>query len=344
VKESENNYSEVNKMSDTILRVNNISIGIKNTKQVNMAVRDVNFHIDKGEILGIVGESGCGKSITALGIAGLLPKSALITEGSIIFDGTDIKDIKREEMRKIQGKDISIIFQEPMTSLNPLMTIGKQISESLKIHSEMKEKEAKEGVIKILTRVGLSNARELYNRYPHQLSGGMRQRVMIAIAVVCKPKLIIADEPTTALDVTIQAQILQLLKDINKEYNTAILFISHDLGVINQLCDRVAVMYAGNIIEEGTVRNIFIHPVHEYTKGLIGAIPGREKRGKRLINIEGMVPSIEEKKYGCSFAPRCQKAQDKCFLEKPGQTVLGPNHTVSCYLAEEESEMEYVRI
>lgn len=224
------------------------------------------------------------------------------------------------------------------------MTVGRQVSESLRIHLKLTEREMKNATIKVLNKVGLPRAEELYNSYPHQLSGGMRQRAMLAMAIICKPKLIIADEPTTALDVTIQAQILELLKAINSELGTAILFISHDLGVINQLCDRVAVMYAGNVIEEGSTRNIFIHPVHEYTKGLIGSIPQRDRKGKKLANIPGKVPSITEKKFGCSFAPRCDKTRDDCFLKKPLIRELGPEHKVCCYLAEEESEMEYVRI
>jgi oligopeptide/dipeptide ABC transporter, ATP-binding protein, C-terminal domain len=329
-------------MSEILLRVKDLSIGVKSIDDVDIAVDGISFNIKKGEILGIVGESGCGKSLTTLSIAGLLPKSTTISAGSIIFDGIELKDINRNEMRKIQGKDISMVFQEPMTSLNPLMTIGKQVSEGLKIHFKLTNKEIKERVLAVLSKVGLTRCEEIYNSYPHQLSGGMRQRVMIAIAIICKPKLIIADEPTTALDVTIQSQILGLLKHINEEYKTSILFISHDLGVISKLCHRVAVMYSGNIVEEGTIKNIFINPVHQYTKGLIESIPTREKKGTRLSNIEGKVPAIKEKKFGCSFAPRCQKAEEKCFYEKPKSVNLGPNHRVCCNLAELESGEEYV--
>jgi len=329
-------------MSDILLRVKELSIGVKGIGDADIAVEEISFNIKKGEILGIVGESGCGKSLTALSIAGLLPQSAIISGGSIIFDGVELKGISRDQMRKIQGKDISMVFQEPMTSLNPLMTIGKQVSEGLKIHYKLTNKEIKDRVLAVLIKVGLARCEEIYNSYPHQLSGGMRQRVMIAIAIICRPKLIIADEPTTALDVTIQSQILALLKDINKEYKTSILFISHDLGVINKLCNKVAVMYAGKIIEEGTTKNIFINPVHQYTKGLIESIPTRAKKGERLANIDGKVPSIKEKKFGCSFAPRCQKAEEKCFYEKPKNVILGPNHKVFCNLANLESGEEYV--
>lgn len=330
-------------MSEILLRVKELSIGIKNESSIDTAVEGISFDVKRGEILGIVGESGCGKSLTALSIAGLRPKNVIISGGSIIFNGVELKNISRDEMRKIQGKDISMVFQEPMTSLNPLLTIGKQVSEGLKIHFKLTNKEIKERVLSTLSKVGLARCEEIYNSYPHQLSGGMRQRVMIAIAIICKPKLIIADEPTTALDVTIQSQILRLLKDINEEYKTSILFISHDLGVINKLCHKIAVMYAGNIVEEGTTKNIFINPVHQYTKGLIDSIPNRNKKGERLVNIEGKVPSIKERKFACSFAPRCEKAEEKCFHQKPENVILGPNHKVFCNLTNLlESGEEYV--
>lgn len=334
--------NEVILMSEVLLRVKDLSISIEGSKGINRAVNGISFYIKSGEILGIVGESGCGKSITALSIAGLLPACAVISDGSIIFDGVELKDIKKDEFRKIQGKDISFVFQEPMTSLNPLITIGKQIGESLKIHYKITKKEIKEKVINALNKVVLAKAEELYDYYPHQLSGGMRQRVMIAMAIVCRPKLIIADEPTTALDVTVQAQILELLKEINREYKTAILFISHDLAVINQLCDNVAVMYAGDIVEEGSRKDILTHPLHQYTKGLLGSIPSKDKKGKRLVNIQGKVPSIETKKVGCSFAPRCKQAQNKCFSQKPENLEIRKGHKVSCHFNEEESEENYV--
>lgn len=331
-------------MAETLLRVNHLSIGIRNSLGIFHAVEDVSFHLEKGEILGIVGESGCGKSLMALSIARLLPEDVSITQGQVIFDGVELNALKKEEMRRIQGKDISMIFQEPMTSLNPLMKIGKQVSENLRLHLRLTPKEVREETLEILSKVGLPNPRNIADCYPHQLSGGMRQRVMIAMAIICKPRLIIADEPTTALDVTIQAQILELLQFINREYGCAVLFISHDLGVVSRLCGRVAVMYAGNIVEEGSTRNIFIHPVHSYTKGLLGSIPTREKRNTRLINIRGRVPSVTEKKAGCAFAPRCEKSQDLCFTTKPESIALGPRHKVCCHLEERESEMEYVRI
>lgn len=331
-------------MPETILRVNGLSIGIKKDGKVFTAVDNISFGLQRGEILGIVGESGCGKSLTALSIARLLGENIEVTGGSIVFDGVSINQISKAEMSRIQGKEISIIFQEPMTSLNPLMKVGAQIAENLKLHDRKTKSQVHEEVIRVLQTVGLRNPEQIMQSYPHQLSGGMRQRAMIAMAIICKPKLIIADEPTTALDVTLQAQILELLKSINKEYNTSILFISHDLGVVKRLCDRVAVMYAGRIVEDGSVHNIFLHPVHQYTKGLMGSIPTREKKGQRLENILGRVPPITEEKAACPFAPRCKRAQDSCFTVAPPCVHLSMSHTVRCILANEESEMEYVRI
>jgi peptide/nickel transport system ATP-binding protein len=331
-------------MPGKILRVNNLSIGVQTGEGIFDVVDKICFSIHKGEILGIVGESGCGKSLTALSIAGLLAQNVMIRSGNIIFDGMDMRSLKRDDIRKVQGRDLSMIFQEPMTSLNPLMKIGRQVSENLKLHSSLTKREIREQTLEILGKVGLPELEKLMSAYPHELSGGMRQRVMIAMAIICKPKLIIADEPTTALDVTIQAQILDLLLQINREFGCAILFISHDLGVVSRICSRLLVMYAGNIVEGGSTRNIFLHPVHVYTRGLIGSIPSRELRGKRLANIPGRVPNLTEKRFGCPFAPRCEKAQDICFVEKPPRVVLGPGHQVSCILAKEESEMEYARI
>lgn len=331
-------------MPDLILRVSDLSVCANTGSGQYDIVDNVNFNMQKGEILGIVGESGCGKSMTALSIAGLLPENIKIRRGSIIFEGRELNSLSKSAMRKIQGKEISMIFQEPMTSLNPLIKIGRQVSENLRLHSSLSKQEISEQSISILGRAGLPHPEELMNAYPHELSGGMRQRVMIAMATVCKPKLIIADEPTTALDVTTQAQILGLLREINRDFGCTVLFISHDLGVISGLCDRILVMYAGTVVEEGSARNIFLHPVHEYTKGLIGSIPTRNLKGKRLANIPGHVPSLTEKRFGCPFAPRCGEAQTVCFMKKPACITLGPNHKVRCIGANEESEMEYVRI
>lgn len=331
-------------MSEVLVRTQNLSISIKNDKEEVVAVDDISFHINKGEILGIVGESGCGKSLTALSIPGLLGEQIGVSGGTIIFDGKDLLHMSKEERREMNGKDIAMIYQEPMTSLNPLMKIGKQIAEVIKLHEKKSKKEINDEVLDILKKVGLKNPEKNMNAYPHQLSGGMRQRVMIAMAIICKPKLLIADEPTTALDVTIQAQILELLKEINKEFHTSILFISHDLGVINRLCDRVMVMYAGKIVEKGKTRTILLHPVHEYTKGLMNSIPTRKQKGSRLKCIKGRVPALSEKKFGCPFAPRCDAARDICFIQKPDMQALSMHHEVCCHLADLESEMEYVRI
>ncbi|WP_026881550.1 ABC transporter ATP-binding protein [Clostridium akagii] len=329
-------------MAQELLSIKNLSIGINGINECSDVVNGISFGIKNGEIMGIVGESGCGKSITALSIMGLLPKNAMIREGSILFNGIELSGINKEELRKIQGKDISIVFQEPMTSLNPLITIGKQVGEVLKIHFKFTKLERKTMVIDTLKKVGLKSPEELYDYYPHQLSGGMRQRVIIAMAIICRPKLIIADEPTTALDVTVQDKILDLLKEINREFKTTILFISHDLSVINKLCDNVVVMYAGDIVEEGITRNIFNNPVHEYTKGLIGSIPSKEKKGKRLVNIKGKVPSITIKKIGCGFAPRCDNTTDQCFLEKPQIIEIGYKHKVACYSTKRDSDINNV--
>jgi len=331
-------------MKNTILMLSHLSIGIKKDKTTFNAVRDVGLTVKKGEIVGIVGESGCGKSLTALSIPGLLSKNISITGGNIIFDGRDITKLPVKEKYALRGKDISFVFQEPMTSLDPLMKIGRQIAEPLKLHGWRDKTLINERVRDVVGLVGLADAERIINSYPHQLSGGQRQRVMIAIAIANKPKLLICDEPTTALDVSIQAQILDLLKHINKTLGTSILFISHDLGVICRICDRVLVMYAGRIVESGTVRNIFIHPVHEYTKGLISSIPQKEHKGKALKSIPGKVPSIEETVSGCPFAPRCSVSCEECYVSFPEALGLSENHYVSCHLADPESEMEYVRI
>jgi peptide/nickel transport system ATP-binding protein len=331
-----------------LLRVEGLSVGIRRNREYLPAVESISFTIMPGEIVGIVGESGCGKSLTALSIPGLLPQGVELSGGSVIFDGRDIGGLSEGELCRIRGSEISLVFQEPMSSLNPLIKIGPQIAEPLKLHGWKDRKLIAWEVADIMNKVGLRNPEKLIHEYPHQLSGGMRQRVMIALAMVCKPKLLIADEPTTALDVTIQAQILGLMKGINRELGTSILFISHDLGVINRICDRVLVMYSGRIVEEGTVRNIFLHPLHEYTRGLMGSIPLRERKGEALVNIPGKVPSIEEKGQahfaGCPFAPRCARAEGRCFAAFPEVLPLGENHSVRCVLVNPESEMEYVRI
>ncbi|MGN0342732.1 MAG: ABC transporter ATP-binding protein [Roseburia sp.] len=329
---------------DVILRVLNFSIGIKDGKRIHTAVDRISFQVNRGEILGIVGESGCGKSITALSVLGLLGEGVKVTDGQLLFDGNDLLLLPKRERQKINGKDISIIFQEPMTSLNPLIKIGQQIGEVLKIHESRSKKEIQDAVKGVLAEVGFVDPEKIMASYPHQLSGGMRQRVMIAMAIIGKPKLLIADEPTTALDVTTQAQVLELLKKINRKYHTTILFISHDLGVIKRLCDRVLVMYAGKIVEQGRTSTILIHPVHEYTKGLMNSIPTRKKKGELLCSIKGKVPPVTEKKSPCPFAPRCDAAKDICFQTTPEEKYLSEHHSVSCHMVDADGESEYYRI
>ncbi len=325
-------------MAEFLLDVRGLSVEVTNRQGSFTIVEGIDFNLLKGEILGIVGESGCGKSLTALSIAGILQKNVSVTGGDVLFEGNNLLKIKREDMRKIQGRDITMIFQEPMSSLNPLMKVGVQVAESLRLHSDMSNREIRSMTIKTLERVGLPNAEKIYSLYPHQLSGGMRQRVMIASAIICKPKLIIADEPTTALDAMIQAQILSLLRGINQEYGCSIIFISHDLSVIRKFCTKVAVMYAGNFVEESDAEEIFGRPLHEYTRGLINAVPSNQSRGKRLFNISGKIPGMMEERKGCSYAARCAKACEKCFTTKPQYLAFNEQHKVRCEFCMQEME------
>lgn len=322
-------------MAEPILQVSGLTVKAATNEGTFTVIDHIDFSMQKGEILGIVGESGCGKSMTALSIAGLLPANVQVSEGKILFDGKDLKTLSPAQVRSVQGRELSVIFQEPMTSLNPLMKIGRQVGETLALHTDFSRQEIRERTRDILGHVGLPNPEELLDAYPHELSGGMRQRVMIAMAVICKPKLLIADEPTTALDVTIQAQILELLREINREVGCAILFISHDLGVISQLCSRTAVMYAGTIVEEGKTEDLFCHPAHAYTQGLLQAIPTRASRGKWLYNIPGSVPDLSSRDKGCPFASRCGCAGEACLSARPGRVDLPDGHRVYCVLAVE---------
>ncbi|MEK4758801.1 ABC transporter ATP-binding protein [Viridibacillus sp. FSL E2-0187] len=300
------------------------------------AVDNINFSVREGEILGIVGESGCGKSVSALSIMGLVPSPpGKITGGQIEFDGKDLTKLSQKEMRKVRGKDIAMIFQEPMTSLNPLFTIGNQLMEAILIHhKDWSKKQARNRAIEMMKLVGLPRAEELIKEYPHQLSGGMRQRVMIAMALVCDPKVLIADEPTTALDVTIQAQILQLMKDLNERLNTAVIMITHDLGVVAETCERVVVMYGGQVVEEGPVKLIFNDPQHPYTKGLIQSVPDMRFKKQRLYSIPGNVPKPGSVNTGCRFAARCEFAFEQCRVENPNLYQTSPEHKTRCFLHE----------
>lgn len=308
-------------------------------KDVNI-LKGVDFHINQNEIVGLVGESGSGKSLTSLSIMQLFKgTTGKIANGSIVYKGTDLTETTDAEMRKLRGKTLSMIFQEPMTSLNPSMKIGKQITETVKLHLKYNDKQAREKAIEMLNKVGIPRAEEIIHEYPHQLSGGMRQRVMIAMAIACQPELLIADEPTTALDVTIQAQILNLLKALQNESDLSILLITHDLGVVAEMCDRVLVMYAGQIVEEGTVEDIFRYPKHPYTKGLIDSVPKLGVQQGRLTSIEGTVPSPTNMPAGCKFAPRCKFAKDICKTEEPPYYKNNRNQRSMCWLHREDGEM-----
>ncbi|MFB9326045.1 ABC transporter ATP-binding protein [Paenibacillus aurantiacus] len=322
-------------MGQTLLEIANLQTHFKTDRGVIPAVDGVDLTVRKGEIVGIVGESGCGKSVTSLSIMQLLPKPVgSIAGGSIRFKDEDIAKAGESRMRRIRGEEISMIFQEPMTSLNPLLTIGDQIAETLRIHRKISKKDAKAHAVAMLKKVGIPRAEQIVSEYPHRLSGGMRQRVMIAIALCCEPELLIADEPTTALDVTIQAQILDLMKKLNEETGTAILMITHDLGVVAEMCQRVVVMYAGKVVEEGTVEEVFRNPQHPYTKGLIRSIPRMEDDVHRLYSIKGSVPLPGTIKQGCRFAPRCEYAMDRCASELPELVQSGEEagHRSRCWL------------
>jgi peptide/nickel transport system ATP-binding protein len=295
------------------------------------AVDDVSFEIRPGETLGLVGESGCGKSVTALSIMRLVQPPGRIKSGSVRFRGRDLLTLSESAMREVRGADIALIFQEPMTALNPVFTVGNQIAETLLVHDLATRRDARAKAIDLLEAVRIPDAAARIDDYPHQLSGGMRQRVLIAIAIACRPALVIADEPTTALDVTIQAQILDLLRDMKSAFNLSLLLITHDLGVIAETADRVAIMYAGRIVEEGPVREIFQRPQHPYTRGLLASIPGGA-RGQRLRAIDGSVPMLGALPPGCAFNPRCPDRFDPCTFDPPSDYVVGPEHEAKCYL------------
>lgn len=324
-------------INDSILSVNNLSVYIYANQRCNKAVQDVSFEVKKGKILGMIGESGCGKSITASAIMQLLPELARIEEGEIIFhdDNSDIRIDKLEkngsEMRKIRGEKITMIFQDPMTALNPVYTVGFQIMESLKYHLNMSKKQAKDRAIELLREMGIPSPERRFNEYPHQYSGGMRQRAMIAMAMACNPKLLIADEPTTAIDVTIQAQIFELMLKLQNQYNMTIMLITHDMGVIAELADDVVVMYMGNIVESGSVDEILTNASHPYTKALLKCIPVLGKgKNQEIEPIKGTTPDPYDRPKGCQFYPRCDYATDKC-LEVPEISYVNESHSVKCW-------------
>lgn len=322
-------------MSKDLVKINNLKTYFYTEDGVIKAVDDVSFRIKEGETIGIVGESGCGKSITAMSLMRLIPNPpGKIVGGEIIFEDKSILNLNDEELREIRGNKISVIFQEPMTSLNPVFTIGYQIMEALMLHQKLSEADALKKAIDTLTLVGISRADEIVKCYPHELSGGMRQRAMIAMAISCNPKLLIADEPTTALDVTIQAQILDLMRNLKSKLNSSIMLITHDLGVIAEMADYVVVMYAGKVVEEASVLEIFKNPLHPYTLGLLESKPTINMDKERLYTIPGQVPNPLDMPEGCYFHPRCSKAMDICRKQQPVIKEVQKGHKVACFLHE----------
>jgi oligopeptide/dipeptide ABC transporter ATP-binding protein len=323
-------------MSDKILlEVKGLKTHFFTSEGVVKAVDGVDFTIHEGKTLGIVGESGCGKSVTSMSVMGLVDVPGSIEDGEILFQGKNLVEATDKEMRSIRGNDISMIFQEPMTSLNPVFKVGDQITEAIILHQHLSKSEARAKAIEMLNLVGIPRAEQVVDDYPHQLSGGMRQRVMIAMALACNSKLLIADEPTTALDVTIQAQILDLMNELKEKLNTAIMLITHDLGVVAQMADHVIVMYSGKVVEDAPVFDLFKNSMHPYTKGLLKAIPSLREEQKTLEPIDGNVPNPLYLPDGCYFAPRCPYAKEKCHKEQPSLREVAPGHKVSCFYAEE---------
>nr|WP_315037136.1 ABC transporter ATP-binding protein [uncultured Lachnoanaerobaculum sp.] len=317
---------------DNILTIRDLKVAFQVKGKLAYALDGINIDIPKGKIVGIVGESGCGKSMTAMSIMGLIKNPGKIVGGSIDFCGTELTKISVRDYAKIRGKDISMIFQEPMTSLNPVVKVGKQVMEAIILHEKISKEEAKMRVIEIFNEVGIPEAEKRFNSYPHELSGGLRQRVMIGMAMICKPKLLIADEPTTALDVTIEAQILKLMKKLCESVGTSIIMITHNMGVVAEICDYVYVMYAGRVVESTLTKTLFNETAHPYTSGLLKSIPTIGKKQDRLYTIKGNVPNILNLPEGCRFVDRCDYAQDICFSSRPADEYIKDNHMVSCFL------------
>ncbi len=318
-------------MSKDFLNIENLHIHYITQDGTVKAVNGIDLEINRGETLGLVGETGAGKTTTALGILRLIPDPpGKVMEGKIHFEGKDILNISEEDMRKIRGNKVSMIFQDPMTSLNPVMTVGEQIAEVIEIHEDVTKEEANKKAKEMLELVGISGGRA--GEYPHQFSGGMKQRVVIAIALACSPELLIADEPTTALDVTIQAQVLDLMKNLKEEFNTAMLLITHDLGVVAEACDKVAIMYAGEIVEFADIKNLFENPSHPYTEGLFGSIPNLDEDVDRLKPIKGLMPDPTNLPTGCKFHPRCPYATEICKTKEPESIDIGNGHKVKCLI------------
>ena len=322
---------------DALLRVEDLRVEFPTRRGTLVAVDGVSFHIDAGEVLGVVGESGAGKSLTGAAIIGLLEPPGRIAAGRILFEGKRIDDLRYEAMRRLRGRRIAMVFQDPLTSLNPLYTIARQLVETIRTHLDMNEGAARRHAIGLLREVGIPAAERRIDEYPHQFSGGMRQRVVIALALAANPKLIVADEPTTALDVSIQAQIITLLKRLCTEHGTAVMLVTHDMGVIAETADRVVVMYAGRIVEVGGVRQIITEALHPYTRGLMGSIPTVGHDVERLAQIDGAMPRLTEIPAGCAFHPRCPNAMDRCRIERPELAPVGKAR-VACWLYDHGSE------
>lgn len=323
-------------MGEKLLEIKNYSVQFKVDKTISKAVNNVNLSLEKGEVLGLVGETGAGKTTTALSIMGLLPKYGVKTEGEIYFDGQLLTNMKEKQYRKIRGKHMSMIFQDPMTSLNPVFRVGDQIADVIKIHNpKMNQIEVNRKVDDILSMVGIAPERKA--EYPHQFSGGMKQRVMIAIAIACNPELLIADEPTTALDVTIQAQVIKMMRNLQQELGSSVILITHDLGIVANFCDKVAIMYAGEIVESGTLEEVFdkTKPHHPYTEGLFASIPNITEKTDRLVPIQGLTPHPSELPEGCKFHPRCPKCNEICKEKQPAAINQEGTHMLQCHLFSE---------
>ncbi len=331
----------MSKQKDIILDVKNLKTQFFTEGGIVRAVDGIDFHVRRGEVLGIVGESGCGKSVTSLSLMKLVGQPGRIVDGEIVFDGSDLVTTTEHQMTKLRGNRISMIFQQPTSCLNPVFRVGDQITEVLHIHQNMSKDEALARARELLETVGIPEPEKRLRAFPHELSGGMAQRVMIAMALACVPELLIADEPTTALDVTIQAQILDLMRELRTKMNTAVILITHDLGVVAEMCDRVNVMYAGRVVEEASVDDLFNDPKHPYSAALIGATPVLGEVDRELVSIPGSVPNLVDLPVGCKFAPRCQARIEHnlsiCTEEDPELKVIGPNHSVRCWLYEKET-------
>ena len=315
-----------------VLEVTDLATEFDTPDGVVHAVNGVSFELRPGEFLGVVGESGSGKSVTMMSMLKLIPMPpGRVVDGTAVFEDDDLLHVDGETLRSVRGGKIGFIFQDPMTSLNPVITVGKQLMESIQLHTEMNKAEARARAIELLEMVGIPDAKARIKAYPHEFSGGMRQRVMIAIALTCSPKVIIADEPTTALDVTVQAQIIEIVRDLREKFNTAVIWITHDLGVIAGIADRVLVMYGGKIVEEATVNDLYRRPEHPYTQGLLESLPRLDQKGQELQSIKGQPPSLYAPPTGCSFAPRCPYAFDRCRNELPPVVEIAPEHKVTCW-------------